>query len=63
MTNNDEKKILFATSSKDKIRRLKLMLGSDSKTTIFSLKDVGLDTAEESVENGSNEIENAEIKA
>lgn len=63
MTNNDEKKILFATSSKDKIRRLKLMLGKDSKTTIFSLKNVGLDTAEEPVENGNSEIENAKIKA
>ena len=63
MTINDEKKILFATTSKDKIRRLKLMLGSDSKTTILSLRDAGLDTAEEPVENGSNEIENAKIKA
>ena len=63
MTINDEKKILFATTSKDKIRRLKLMLGSDSKTKILSLRDVGLDTAEEPVENGSNEMENAQIKA
>jgi inosine/xanthosine triphosphate pyrophosphatase family protein len=64
MTNQTtDKKILFATTSKDKIRRLKLMLGRSSKTTILSLKDVGLDKVEEPVEDGDSEIENAKIKA
>lgn len=64
MTNQTtDKKILFATTSKDKIRRLKLMLGKNSKTTILSLSDVGLDKVEEPIEDGSNEMENAKIKA
>ena len=63
MNSNDNKKILFATTSADKIRRLKLMLGECSKTTILSLNNVGLNTAEEPIENGKDEIENAKIKA
>lgn len=63
MTIDNEKKILFATTSKDKLRRLKLMLGRSSKTAILSLSDVGLEKLEEPVENGSNEMENAKIKA
>lgn len=63
MTIDNKKKILFATTSKDKLRRLKLMLGKSSKTAILSLGDVGLDTVEEPVEDGNSEIENAKIKA
>jgi hypothetical protein len=58
----ESQKILFASSSKDKLRRLKLSL-VDLDLKFQSLVDLGLNKYPEPIENGETEVENANIKA
>jgi hypothetical protein len=55
-------KILFASTNKDKFRRLKCCLGNIN-TEFLNLQSVGLSSQPEPIENGKTEIENAIIKA